>query len=334
MIKILFKHRVAAFLAGSVCVSVTAQAQLEEIVVTATKRDGVTVQDVAASISVFDAQLLENANVESLTDLTQLSPSLIAVQTQNPSSTRIGLRGLSTPANNVGFEAAVGVSIDGVARSRTGIALSELPELASVEVLRGPQGTLFGRNTSAGVININTAKPNPEGGGYLSLSAGNFGAATVQGAINFALSDEWVGRIDAKYRENDGFLDDVNSESDLNSTERTALRGQFVKDGESSSWRIIADYTTSDSDCCGAVAFQQGPSTALSRGLSLAAGNTAFGSTDIDDLQIAITPGNRPSDNVTDFGLSLEYNREINGCLLYTSPSPRDLSTSRMPSSA
>jgi len=324
MIKLSSKRRVAVFLASSVCVSVTAQAQLEEIVVTATKREGVTVQDVAASISVFDAQLLENADVESLTDLTQLSPSLIAVQTQNPSSTRIGLRGLSTPANNVGFEAAVGVSIDGVARSRTGIALSELPELASVEVLRGPQGTLFGRNTSAGVININTAKPNPEGGGYLSLSAGNFGAATVQGAINFALSNEWVGRIDAKYRENDGFLDDVNSESGLNSTERTALRGQFIKDGESRSWRVIADYATSDSGCCGAVVFQQGPSTALPNALARAAGNTAFGSADIDDLQVAITPDNRPSDDVTDFGLSVEYNRDINGLNLSSITAYRD----------
>ena len=84
------------------------------------------------------------------------------------------MRGLSTPSNNVGFEASVGVVIDGVSRARTGIALAELPELASVEVLRGAQGTLFGRNTSAGVINITTARANSEGGGYLTLSAGNY----------------------------------------------------------------------------------------------------------------------------------------------------------------
>lgn len=144
-------------------------AQIEEVVVTATKRAGVDIQDVPASISVFGAEALKNAKVESLTDLTTLSPSLIAVQTQSPSATRIGLRGISTPANNVGFEASVGVSIDGVARSRTGLALSEMPQLASVEVLRGPQGTLFGRNTSAGVININTAKPDSEGGGFVNV---------------------------------------------------------------------------------------------------------------------------------------------------------------------
>ena len=158
------KHPLAAaIILSSIGAPTLANAnEIEEITVTATKRQGVEVQDVAASISVYGAEELKNGRVQSMTDLTNIDPSLNSISTQSTSSTRIGMRGLTTPANNVGFEAAVGVSIDGVPRARTGIALSEMPELASMEVLRGPQGTLFGRNTSGGVININTAKPNAE----------------------------------------------------------------------------------------------------------------------------------------------------------------------------
>ena len=200
---------------GFPTLSAAQNALIEEVVVTATKRSDVSVQDVPSSIAVFGKEQLRDAKIETMTDLTALAPSLIVVQAQNPASTRIGLRGLSTPANNVGFEASVGVVIDGVPRARTGIALAELPELARVEVLRGPQGTLFGRNTSAGVININTARPDAEGGGFLNLSAGNYSTQIAQGAINFGISDEWAGRLDAKLRKRVGYLDDVNSSKDV-----------------------------------------------------------------------------------------------------------------------
>ena len=102
------------------------------------------------------------------------------------------------------------------------------------------------------------------------------------------------------------------------------MRGQLTKEGDSSSWRIIADYAKSDSDCCAAVAFQQGPSTALANGLAMAAENTGFGSADIDDLQIATTPGRLPTDEATDLGLSVEYNRDIDGMNLTSITAYRD----------
>jgi iron complex outermembrane receptor protein len=282
---------------------------LEEIVVTATRREGVTVQDVPASITVIGADALKDARIESLTDLTGLSASLVSVTTQNPSSARIGLRGLSTPANNVGFEAAVGVSIDGVARSRTGLALSELPELERVEILRGPQGTLFGRNTSAGVISITTARPDPEGGGYLKVSAGNFDARTVQGAINVPMSDAWNGRIDAKYRERDGFIDDLNSNTDLNALERTVVRGQLTYDGDDSSLRLIADWGEDDSICCGAVFFNQNGIPPTFTALAAAASRAAYGSADVGAYQTALS--HTPTEATSEWGVSAEYNRDI-----------------------
>ena len=305
------KKYIISALALAVASSTAFAAQINEIVVTATKRAGVDIQDVPASISVFGAEALKNAKIESLTDLTGLSPSLIAAQTQSPSATRIGLRGISTPANNVGFEASVGVSIDGVARSRTGLALSEMPELASVEVLHGPQGTLFGRNTSAGVININTAKPDSEGGGFVNLTVGNYDARTVQGAINLPISEQWNARIDAKHRERDGFFTEVNSGADINSIDRSMVRAQLIREDDDSSLRLIADWAASDSVCCAAVISDRSALSAVVTGVAAAASNLGYGSADPSDYEVALS--SMPTDEVSDWGFSAEYNRDIDG---------------------
>ena len=294
---------------GFPTLSAAQNALIEEVVVTATKRSDVSVQDVPSSIAVFGKEQLRDAKIETMTDLTALAPSLIVVQVQNPASTRIGLRGLSTPANNVGFEASVGVVIDGVPRARTGIALAELPELASVEVLRGPQGTLFGRNTSAGVININTARPDAEGGGFLNLSAGNYSTQIAQGAINFGISDEWAGRLDAKLRKRDGYLDDVNSSKDVGSLDRSMVRGQLAYEGEVSSLRLIADWAEDESLCCAGALTQQNRVNPLFYGLAAAAGNAAYGSTDPDDLEVALST--TPTNDISEWGVSAEYNRDF-----------------------
>lgn len=290
--------------------------------VTATKRAGVDIQDVPASISVFGAEALKNAKVESLTDLTTLSPSLIAVQTQSPSATRIGLRGISTPANNVGFEASVGVSIDGVARSRTGLALSEMPQLASVEVLRGPQGTLFGRNTSAGVININTAKPDSEGGGFVNVSVGNYDTRSVQGAINLPISEQWNARIDAKHRKSDGYFSDVNSGADINSIDRSMVRAQLTREDDVSSLRLIADWATSDSVCCAGIVTDRSPLSANVTAVAAATGNLGYGSANPTDYEVGLSV--MPSDEVSDWGFSAEYNRDIDGMNLTSVTAYRD----------
>ena len=294
---------------GFPTLSAAQNALIEEVVVTATKRSDVSVQDVPSSIAVFGKEQLRDAKIETMTDLTALAPSLIVVQVQNPASTRIGLRGLSTPANNVGFEASVGVVIDGVPRARTGIALAELPELASVEVLRGPQGTLFGRNTSAGVINVNTARPDAEGGGFLNLSAGNYSTQIAQGAINFGISDEWAGRLDAKLRKRDGYLDDVNSSKDVGSLDRSMVRGQLAYEGEVSSLRLIADWAEDESLCCAGALTQQNRVNPLFYGLAAAAGNAAYGSTDPDDLEVALST--TPTNDISEWGVSAEYNRDF-----------------------
>jgi iron complex outermembrane receptor protein len=313
---------VCALVAGWMPAAFAQTTALEEVVVSATKRSNVSVQDVPSSIAVFGAEQLRDAKIEAMTDLTALAPGLIAVQAQSPASTRIGLRGLSTPSNNVGFEASVGVVIDGVSRARTGIALAELPELASVEVLRGAQGTLFGRNTSAGVINITTARANPEDGGYLTLSAGNYNTQVAQGAINFAVSDQWAGRLDAKLRERDGFLDDVNSNTDVGSLDRQMVRGQLAYEGENSALRLLADWASDESVCCAGAFTQSNVVNPLLNGLAASVGRTAYGSSNPSDLEVALS--NTPTNDISEWGLSVEYNRALSGSNLTSITAYRD----------
>ena len=143
------------------------------IVVTATRRNE-TVQSVPIAITAVGGELLENAGVQDIRGLEQLAPSVQTSTGQSSANgTTVYIRGITTAGDNPGFEPAVGIFIDGVYRARAGIAVAELPELERVEVLRGPQGTLFGRNTSAGALSIFTAQPQFDFGGYGELTYGN-----------------------------------------------------------------------------------------------------------------------------------------------------------------
>ncbi|MGC4090186.1 MAG: TonB-dependent receptor [Polyangiaceae bacterium] len=129
-----------------------------EIVVTATKREQ-TLQDVPVAVTVTTAATIERAKIRDLKDLGAVVPSLRVGERQNSANTNFFIRGFGNGANNAGIEPSVGVFIDGVYRSRTASQISDLPDIERIEVLRGPQSTLFGKNASAGVISIITKKP-------------------------------------------------------------------------------------------------------------------------------------------------------------------------------
>ena len=144
---------VIALLAGP---SAFSDELLEEIVVTATKRAS-DLQSVPIAVSAITDAALRSSGAEDIRDIQRLDPNLNFVGSQsNLNTTSIRIRGVGTTGNNTGFESSVGVFIDGVYQSRPGVALSEFVDIEQVEILRGPQGTLFGRNTSAGAINIKT----------------------------------------------------------------------------------------------------------------------------------------------------------------------------------
>tara|TARA_B100000446_G_scaffold73556_1_gene69525 strand:+ start:1307 stop:1879 length:573 start_codon:yes stop_codon:yes gene_type:complete len=139
---------------------------IEEITVYAQKREQ-SIMEVPVSVSAYSTEQLEKAQIRDASDLQTLAPSLSVNTSTGSSDTSFTIRGIGTAGNNAGLEQSVGVFIDGVYRGRSGAALTDYVDIAGIEILKGPQGTLFGRNTSAGVVNVRTAQPQYETGGSL-----------------------------------------------------------------------------------------------------------------------------------------------------------------------
>lgn len=283
-----------------------------DIVVTATRRNE-TVQDVPIAVTAVGSELLENAGVQDIRGLEQLAPSLQTTTGQSAATgASLSIRGIGTAGDNPGFEPAVGVFIDGVFRPRAGVALSELPELERVEILRGPQGTLFGRNTSAGALSIYTALPSFDKlGGYIEGSYGNYNAYEIEGAITGPVSEHVAVRFDGGYRKRDGYIGDVNSDRSINNIDRWNARGQMLVDTGSLTFRLIADYSETDEDCCGAVSVTRGPLFPAIAAIAGGQGLSGLYTGDPSDRRMAISPNRSYRERVKDWGVSGELNLDI-----------------------
>ncbi|MEP1423054.1 MAG: TonB-dependent receptor [Erythrobacter sp.] len=235
------------------------------IIVTATRR-AEDVQDIPIAVTAVSPEQLEQQGVVNVQNIGSVSPSFSTSTAQIASgSVVLRIRGVGTTSNNIGFESAVGIFVDGAYQSRPGVALSEFVDVERVEVLRGPQGTLFGRNTSAGALNITNVRPDlSEFGGFANASYGNFDLLNVQGAVNLPIVEDSLAlRVTGAYRERDGLLDVLDRDgADIgatNDTDQFLVRGQlgFESDGGIRG-RLIGDYSRSTSSCCGAVELLQG----------------------------------------------------------------------------
>ncbi len=225
------------------------------IIVTATLREA-DVQDIPLAVTAVSPQTLANTGVQDIKTLSAVSPSFNIQSSQTESQgTSMKIRGVGTTGNNAGLESSVGVFIDGVYQSRPGIALGDLMDLERLEILRGPQGTLFGRNTSAGALNITTKRPDlDEVEGFVNASYGNFDFINVQGGVSVPLVTDTAGlRIAGSYRKRDGFLRSATGAESLN-RDRYFVRGQLLfEPSPDVSIRIVADYSKANEDCCDAV---------------------------------------------------------------------------------
>ena len=256
------------------------------IIVTATRR-AQDVQDIPLAVTAISPQALENQNVVGIQQVTTLAPSFSSSQAQTSSgSVVLRVRGVGTTSNNIGFESAVGIFIDGAYQSRPGVALSEFVDIERVEVLRGPQGTLFGRNTSAGALNITNKRPDlDEFGGFVNAQYGNFNEISLQGAVNVPLVQDTLAlRLTGAFRERDGFLDVVdasgNKIGETNTADQWLIRGQLGFESESGvRGRLIADYSRSTPSIGGAIELYQSPAVtagayaAVGLGVGLNGGN-------------------------------------------------------------
>ena len=233
----------------------SSSAEPGEIIITATRRNE-TLSNVPIAVSAVSQQSLQNSGANDIRALNQLAPSLLVSSTGNEANGSARIRGIGTVGDNPGLESSVAVFIDGVYRSRTGAGLNELGEIDRIEVLRGPQGTLFGRNASAGLINIITAKPSFEFGGNGEATYGNYNYLRLAGGLTGPIiADKLAARIDGVYVKRDGFYKDVTGdEGRVNNRDRYFIRGQLLfTPTDDISVRLIGDYTHRNERCCAAV---------------------------------------------------------------------------------
>jgi len=240
--------------AGEVNTNVNVEPGDEEIIITAQGRRQI-LQDVPLAVSAISAQALQNSGATDIRALNQLAPSLLVSSTGTEANGSARIRGIGTVGDNPGLESSVAVFIDGVYRSRSGIGLNELGEIERIEVLRGPQGTLFGRNASAGLIHIISKKPNLNMmEGFGALTYGNYDHIRADAGITGPLGAGLGFRVDGVYTRRDGFLEDVNNDIDVNNRNRFFGRAQLMYEATPDlEFRLIGDYTTRKERCCGAV---------------------------------------------------------------------------------
>ncbi|MBN8605368.1 MAG: TonB-dependent receptor [Caulobacterales bacterium] len=278
---------------GSVLALVTAtpshaQTAEEEIIVTATRR-AQDIQDVPIAVTALNESQLQNAGVVDIRALQTISPSINLNSTQTESGgTTMRIRGVGTTGNNAGLESAVGVFIDGVYISRPSIALGELLDIQQVEILRGPQGTLFGRNTSAGALTITTRAPDlSEFGAFGNMTVGSIadgddiGLMSAQVGVNIPIVTDQLGiRIAAAGRVRDGLLTSTFDGADQNTRDRYMVRAQALWQASPDlSFRFVADHQEGQDECCDAVLLYESPFVAAypMAGLPVGGGAPASG---------------------------------------------------------
>jgi outer membrane receptor protein involved in Fe transport len=290
---------------------------IDDIIVTAQKREQ-NLQDVPIVVTSLPAETLQDAGVRDIKDLQILTPGMTVTSTQSEASTTARIRGVGTVGDNPGLESSVGVVIDGVYRSRNSVGFGDLGEMARIEVLKGPQGTLFGKNTSAGVINIITEAPSFTPGYNAELTVGNYGAMGASGSVTGPISDQLAFRLYAGRRVRDGFYevdtgDGPRANTDDANQDFGTVRGQLLwLPNDNTSVRVIADYTSRDEYCCTGVQIRTGPTypfiDALSNGTGQRPPAPGYGALPFSRQAFA----NRDTaQEIEDKGVSIEANIDI-----------------------
>jgi len=282
---------------------------VDSIIVTAQKREQ-NLQDVPVVVTAVGAKLLQDTGVKDIKDLTILTPGLTVTSTSSEASTTARVRGVGTVGDNPGLESSVGVVIDGVYRPRNGVGFGDLGEMERIEVLKGPQGTLFGKNTSAGVINVMTKEPEFGFGANGELTFGNYNAKGAAASVTGPLyEDKLAGRLYVAARQRDGYNDVITgagpSKRDQDADQNFyTVRGQllFIPD-DRSTFRVIADYSRRDENCCGAVQIRTGPTSAILAAASGQANPVAATADPFD--RVAYSNRGAPA-KIEDKGISLQ----------------------------
>lgn len=212
-----------------------------EILVTAQRRSE-SAQRVPVSLVAFQAESLETANITSIQDLGRVAPGFNAFRSGQSANTRLSIRGIGSPGNSA-IEPSVGAYVDGIYIARPGPLLAGLNDVAGVEILRGPQGTLFGRNASVGAISIRTNEPGFETEGSIMAEVGNFGRFRTIGMINLPANESVAFRFSALFDRFHGYGNNLNTGENFGRNETISLRGAVKAEiTPALTWILRGDY--------------------------------------------------------------------------------------------
>ncbi|MFS1422884.1 TonB-dependent receptor [Shewanella sp. 10N.286.48.B5] len=316
----IFKHSLTAL---AVCGVLNSSAIAEEVNTNSEEKDDIEVIYVTASkrlkslqespvaVTVVDGAAIKQSNTLDINDLQTLVPTLRVTPLQRSTNTNFSIRGFGNGTNNTGIEPSVGVFIDGVYRSRAAAQIGDLPRVQQIEVLSGPQSTLFGKNASAGVISVTTMEPSYDLEGMVELGYGNYNQQIVKGYITNGLSDTFAVSLSGGYNARDGYAESIVGLSDVNDRDRWNIRGQALYEPtEDVKFRLIADYGEIQEACCAVEDSINGPTTTAVRAL----GGIVIDENDSFSYQSALN--SNPDNNVEDGGASLQIDVDFDGFAL------------------
>ncbi|MGY0557221.1 MULTISPECIES: TonB-dependent receptor [unclassified Lysobacter] len=290
---------------------------LAGITVTAQKREE-ALQDVPIAITVLPEQLLQDTGVRDIKDLQLLVPGLTVTSTQSAVQTTARIRGIGTVGDNPGLESSVGVVIDGVYRPRNGVGFGDLGQIERIEVLKGPQGSVFGKNTSAGVINVITRRPSYTTEVEGELTFGNYNALGAAASFNSPIGENAAFNIYAAKRKRDGFMDVHTGGGPRTETEDYdqnfhSLRGQLLfEPSDTFDINFIADFTSREENCCTGVTIARNPTPGLPYNAPMQVINALAGGEGVSptvDPFARVAYSNRSTEqDIKDKGISAEAN--------------------------
>jgi iron complex outermembrane receptor protein len=283
---------------------------VERIMVTASKRlQGL--QETPIAVSVTSGEAIEQAKVLDINDLQTLVPTLRVTPLQRSTNTGFSIRGFGNGTNNTGIEPSVGVFIDGVYRSRAAAQIGDLPRLQQIEVLSGPQSTLFGKNASAGVISVRTEAPAYDLEGKVEAGVGNYNQRLLKAHVTNGITDNLAFSLSGGINTRDGYTDSVVGLGKLNDRDRWNIRGQALYEPtEDVTFRFIADHSEIDESCCTVADVINGPTTAAVRAL----GGVVLDESDPFSYESALNVD--PDNKVEDGGFSLQVDVDYEGFAL------------------
>jgi len=278
---------------------------LEEVIVTATKQSA-SLQTVPVTVNAFSDQVIQEAGINNATDLAIMTPSLTVAVNIQPFTARFQIRGVGTSQTDIALEPSVGLFVDEVYLGRSGLGMSDLTDIERIEVIQGPQGTLYGKNTNAGAISIFTKSPNSEEfEAYAEASVGDYDLRKLTLSATGPLSDALAYRLSGNVHQRDGYLENAGG-NDLNDADDWNVIGKLLYvPTDSLSFLLNGSHVERKSKCCGADSIQSESVNA-----ELARQGYAVDKNDPFDHKIAVNVDSDFELDADTLSLVIDYNRE------------------------